>query len=547
MKLIIFFIVLLFETFVFAQNNRYFNAGFFTNSQYYVDDKKTGDFNEENNFRSNNYLNLNYQINRFTIQAQFEGYTPNALLNFSPNFNNAFNIATYSLNYQNKKLNTTLGYFYDQFGSGLIFRAFEDRELGINNAVFGGLFSYQLTSFLKLKGFYGKQRKGFKLSDGNLKGANIKLSLSNLLQLKKIQFDYEFSYIARYQNVVTTNPLFNKTTNSFANAIYFSKDTFYATAEYVFKNKDALVENKTIFDARLFSGNAFLFNTGFSINSLSIDATFRRIENMHSYTDRTQRGNPFNDQLVNYIPSLTKQHDFSLANIYVYQAQPQLSFNPVGKSGEIGFQIDAFYKFKRGTNIGGKYGTQIAINYALWNGLDAIYNLGDRTYSSQFLSFGTKYYTDFNIEIRKKWSKKITTINTLMWQFYNKKWLEDSVGEINTFLILSETSYKFSNIHSTRLKLEHLQSNNDTKSWVAATFEIYVKNTSIYITDIYNYENNNSVEKFHYYNIGGSYSKSKYRFSLNYGRQRGGLVCVGGVCRLVPRTTGLSFTLNATF
>jgi len=134
------------------------------------------------------------------------------------------------------------------------------------------------------------------------------------------------------------------------------------------------LKTKLFFDTRLFSGNAFLFNTRFSINSLSIDTTFRRLENMYSYTGRTQRANLFNNQSVNYIPNLTKQQGFSLANIYIYQAQPQLSFNPTGKSGEIGFQIDAFYKFKRCTNIDGKYDTQIALNYAFWNGLNATYN-----------------------------------------------------------------------------------------------------------------------------------------------------------------------------
>jgi len=546
-KIITLIIILLYGTFMFSQNNTLFNAGLFSNSQYYVDNKKTGDFNESNRFRSNNYLNLNYQFNNITAQIQFEGYAPNALLNFSTNYNNSFNIATFSLNYKTQKLNATLGYFYDQFGSGLIFRAFEDRHLGINNAIFGGFFSYQLTNFFKVKGFYGKQRKGFKLSEGNLKGINTKLDFSDLLHLKKIQFSYEFSYVGRYQHVEKTNPLFNKTTNSFSNAIYFTKKNFYANAEYVFKNKDALVENKTIFDSRLFSGNALLFNTGFTINNFSMNGTFRRVENMYFYTDRTQRGNPFNNQQVNYIPSLTKQQDFSLANIYVYQAQPQLSFDPVGKSGEIGFQIDAFYKLKRGSKLGGKYGTQLSLNYSRWSGLNAIYNLGDRIYSSKFLSFGTKYYSDFNIEIRKKWSKKITTLNTFMWQFYNKKWLEDSIGEINTFLILSETSYKLNSKISTRLKLEHLQSKNNTKNWFAATSEFYFNNFSVYISDIYNYGNNNTIEKIHYYNFGGRYSKNKYRFSLNYGRQRGGLICVGGICRLVPRTTGLSATINANF
>jgi hypothetical protein len=515
--------------------------------QYYIDDNKTGDFNETNPFRSNNYLTVNYTFNRFTANLQLESYAPKPLLNYSPNYEDSFNIATYSLNYKTKKLNATLGYFYEQFGSGLLFRAFEDRQLGINNAVFGGLIFYKLTDFLELKSFYGKQRKGFKLSEGTINGAQTKINFSNLLQLKKFQFNYEFSFVSRYQNLSKTNPLFNKRTNAFSNAIYFSKNSFYLNSEYVFKNKDALVENETVFESRLFSGNALLINTGFSVNTFSVDASFRRIENMYFYLNRKQRGNPFNDQLVNYIPSLTKQQDFSLANIYVYQSQPQLSFNPTGKSGEIGFQIDAFYKIKRNTKLGGKYGTQIALNYALWHALDATYNLGNRKYKSKFLSFGTKYYSDFNIEIRKKWSKNLTTTNTIMWQFYNKKWLEDSVGEINAFLILNETSYRFNTKISARLKLEHLQSKTDSKNWLAYTPEIYFNSFSIYFSDVYNYGNDNTIEKIHYYNVGSSYSKNNYRVTLNYGRQRGGLICVGGVCRLVPRTTGLSATINASF
>ncbi|PID69764.1 MAG: thiol:disulfide interchange protein [Flavobacteriales bacterium] len=36
------------------------SVGFESNMQYYVDDKKTGDFKEDHRFRSNNYLKVNY-------------------------------------------------------------------------------------------------------------------------------------------------------------------------------------------------------------------------------------------------------------------------------------------------------------------------------------------------------------------------------------------------------------------------------------------------------------------------------------------------------
>jgi hypothetical protein len=32
----------------------------------------------------------------------------------------------------------------------------------------------------------------------------------------------------------------------------------------------------------------------------------------------------YNDRIMNFVPSLTKQHHYNLANIYVYQAQPNV-------------------------------------------------------------------------------------------------------------------------------------------------------------------------------------------------------------------------------
>ncbi len=62
---------------------------------------------------------------------------------------------------------------------------------------------------------------------------------------------------------------------------------------------------------------------------------------------------------------------------------------------------------------------------------------------------------------------------------------------------------------------------------------------------MYNY--GNDLRKIHYYNFGGSYSSGTTRVALNYGRQRGGLLCVGGVCRIVPESTGIGMTLNVSF
>ena len=60
-------------------------------------------------------------------------------------------------------------------------------------------------------------------------------------------------------------------------------------------------------------------------------------------------------------------------------------------------------------------------------------------------------------------------------------------------------------------------------------------------------DSDDPAEKIHYYNIGSGYAFGANRFALNYGRQRGGLICVGGVCRFVPESSGFTANLILAF
>ena len=86
-------------------------------SAYYLDDTKTGDFNYNNRFRSNNYLNIKSNIAKnWNLELQIESYAPNALLNYSPNLKDT-GISTFKFQYTNEKIDLTIGNFYQQFGS----------------------------------------------------------------------------------------------------------------------------------------------------------------------------------------------------------------------------------------------------------------------------------------------------------------------------------------------------------------------------------------------------------------------------------------------
>lgn len=539
-------------TFVFAQENGQFSGGLESNSQYYVDDSKTGDFTEEDNFRSNNYLRLTYDYKNWFANVQIESYEPQALLNFYPKYEST-DIGTFAVGYKSNKFEATLGYFYEQFGSGLALRSWEDRQLGINNALRGANIKYRPTNDVELTALYGRQRDGFEVSRGDVYGFNAEVGLDQLFKLESSSLGVGFSYVGRSEDLDITNPNFNANTNMFSGRVDFSEGNFYSSLEYVAKGEDVYVELGNIIEDKYFNGNALLLNLGFAKSGLGVDATFRRMENMNFYSQRDLSANVYNQDFINYLPALTKQHDYGLTNIYVYQSQPKLTFNPLGKLGEIGGQIDVFYTFKKGSTLGGKYGTKIAANYAAWFGLKADFDVSNRTFdNSSFLGFGEKYFNEASLEIRKKLSSNWSTIFTLVNTYYNKRYVEDTIGEVNATAVVGEATYKFGSGKSIRAELSHLFSDDKTSKragdWAGGTLEYnFNSRISIYATDIWNYGNPNEDEQIHYYTFGGSFTKGATRIGASYGRQRGGLVCVGGICRFVPENTGFTLNLSTSF
>lgn len=65
--------------------------------------------------------------------------------------------------------------------------------------------------------------------------------------------------------------------------------------------------------------------------------------NLDNYPTLSSTSLNYNDKILNFVPSLTKQHHSNLANIYVYQAQFQVVMDEstqINKFGEIGGQFD---------------------------------------------------------------------------------------------------------------------------------------------------------------------------------------------------------------
>lgn len=517
---------------------------------WYLDDAKIKleSTEADDRLRANSYLKLDYSYYNFTTGIQVESYESKALLNYSPKFEGT-KLGTFYLNYSNSKntLDVTVGHFYEKFGNGLVLRTWEDKPLGVQNSLVGGKIKYKPWKALELTTIYGSQRNGFAtdLSESTLFGFNSDLKISSILKSKSSNYGLGFSYVNKHEpEIDVPSDVYLVSSRGF-----FKRKGFSFDVEYVFKSKDALVEFESVKPEYLFDGDALLLNLGYAKKGFGVNANLRRTENFGFYSERKLSRNSFNQGLLNYIPSITKQFDYSLTNIYVYQSQPNIRFEPDGnKAGEIGGQIDVFYNLKKGSTLGGKNGLNLAFNTSLWHGLKGRFDADQRKYAADFLGFGEKFYSDYSIEIRKNVTKKWTSIFSYLQQYYNAKYVEETYGEINSKTLVWDNLYNFSGSKTLKLELQHQWADASFKNWAAGLIEYnFNSQWSVFNNNLYNYGNADDTKKINYYSFGTTYSKSATRVQLSYGRQRGGLVCIGGVCRFVPESSGLTLNFNYSF
>ena len=555
MKRYVFLAILMATISIFAQEETTgsFFGGFESNSQWLQPDDNLIMFDPgsspipEDRFRANNYMLLNYSYGKFTAGIQYESYLPSSLLGYSSDFDGNNGVALYYLNYKNEQLDITGGYFYEQFGNGLLLRTWEDRQLGINTAMHGARVKFSPLHYLDFTGLVGQLRDGFQLSEGVITGLDANLDIASMAKIENLDLRFGASYVNRYQDRGTNLEIPNNVA-MYGSRLDFSVGRFYGGIEAGIKEEDVIAFDDVLISNRLYDGTALQVNLGYSQKGLGINSTFRRLENFSFYSDRLAEGNLFNQQLINYTPGLTKQQDYMLTNIYVYNPQPRLITDDLEQRvGEVGVQTDVFYTFPKESFLG-KYRTKIAANFSYWAGLDATF-YDDISYDVEFIGKGNRYFRDINFEIKNSWNSTFSSVLTFQNVITDKGiFLGGPLGQqgdIEATIAVVEGTKKFDGGKSLRLVGQHLWTEQDRKNWAAFVAEYsFNSSLSLYVADSFNYEGEGEL---HYYSVGGSYTKNNTRLGVNYGRQRGGLICIGGVCRFVPANTGLSVNLSVNF
>lgn len=523
------------STYTFAQNNEgQFHGNFQVDAQVYRNDSAIGATVPPERMGLNSYANFNYTKGNFTAGLRYEGYM-NALLGYDDEYD-GIGVPFRFITYQTDELEVTVGNFYEQFGNGLIFRSYEDKALGYDNAMDGIKIKYNPFPGLYLKGFTGKQRSYFSQGPGIVRGLDGELFINdffNALSNSRSQFIIGGSFISKFQK--DEDPLFNLPENvgSFAGRATYIRGGFNLSAEYAYKYPDPSADNGFITKY----GDAVLINATYSAKGLGVYLSIKRVDNMSFRSDRTAT---LNNLQINYIPAITKNHTYSLAAMYPYATQP---------NGEIGLQGEIIYNFPKETTLGGAYGTNISVNFSRINSLKTTKTAGHSGYTSDYLGIGDElYFQDINVKIHKKisskWKAELNYLNII----YNKDVIQGlaGYGTIHANIAIADVTYKFKPKHTFRVELQGLFTEQDHGNWAMGLLEYTLApRWFVNISDQYNY--GNKEDQLHYFNVAAGYKKGANRIQLGYGRQREGIVCIGGVCRSVPAASGFNISITSSF
>lgn len=531
-----------------GQNAPQVNGNFSMDAQYYREDSIIGAEVPDEIMGLIGWGNIIYRQGDFQAGVRFETYEPRTLGYPAGQPYSGSGIGYRYATYTKDDLELTVGNYYEQFGTGLVFRSYEERYLGVDNAMDGARLKFKPFRGIYLKGIIGRQRFGFEneptKGDGILRGFDAEISINELLDSARADAKWNYtlggSFVSRYQ--ADNDPIYNYPENVgiYGARLNATSLKWNVVAEWAHKINDPNVSNGNIFK----EGEAFLFNTTYSVKGLGISAGVHSFDNMFFQSDRGAPS-PF-DLNINFLPPLAKQHTYNLAaTLYPYATQP---------NGEFAYQGEIFYKIKKGTKLGGKYGTKITVNYSTAYSLDSTRIASDtlqRTgYSTTLFSPGDrKYFEDFNIEIRKKFSRKVEMAGSYYRFIYDIDQIQGKPGKppVEANLFVLETLWKYTTKNSLRSELQFLQTEQDQGNWTTVLIEFtFSPHWFISALDQYNFGNDGADGIHHPFGTVG-YIRGGNRFAVSYGRQRAGIFCVGGVCRNVPASNGLALSVTSTF
>ena len=496
----------------------------------------------------NTRADILYQNGGFSAGLRFEMYH-NPLLGFDAEWKGQ-GLAHYFVAYNSERLSVTVGHFYEQFGSGLILRSYEDRYLGLDNAIFGLNVALRPWQGVTVKALAGKQRHYWGLGDGLVRGVDAEVNLAEAikpLQGGKLRAIIGAGFVSKYEAdamILADQPGYRLKLplNVGAGAVRaeLGWGGWSLQAEYARKGQDPSVVN----DYTYREGEALTATLAYSQRGFSATLQAKRVENMAFKSMRTIPGQQL---YINYLPAITKNHTYAFLTMYPYATNVM---------GEQGLQADVMWKVKKDTWLGGKYGMDVRLNSAVVCGLDTARTGGAGTdgYSVNG-GLGPLLFGEASVEVARKLSKTVKLTLTYAYQAFNPVVEGELPGLYHNNIVVADATWRVSKQHTLRFEGEWMGSDSRRDAsaghtdprlgdWLMGLVEWSIgSHWFVSLSDQWAYNDGQG----NYYNISAGYTHGATRLQLGYGKQRRGMLCIGGVCREVPASNGLTLSLTTSF
>ncbi|MBL7807474.1 MAG: hypothetical protein JNN28_06665 [Saprospiraceae bacterium] len=538
-----------------AQNNSHITGSLQANGNFFfAADSVLGTAGipqyDHQKFGAETWLSLNYSHNGLDAGVRFDMFNNSNLLNPNASYSDV-GLGRWFIRKQIDKFDIAGGYLYDQIGSGIIYRSYEERTLMIDNALLGAQVGYRINDNWKIRAFSGRQKQQFSRYGTILRGGAIegfikpdstknftlapgagivgrtytdetiddaKFEVAGYFRDEQIELQYN-TYAATIFNTLTAGDF-----TWYVEAAGKTKDVIYdpnAPRSILIGTEIDTVAGKLVNR----KGYTVYTSMSYSKKGLGITLEAKRTK------DFAFRQNPNALGIqgpINFLPPMAKQNTYRLTARFAPATQ---------ELGEQAFQLDVRYKLNKKLSVG--------------------LNVSD----IQFLD-GTELYREITPEFTYKQKRKWQLIGGLQILKYNIFVYQGKDKYVDALTPYGEFLYKFSPRRSIRIEAQYLHTEDEFGSWVNGLVEVgLAPHWIFYASDMYKLKHGSldpslSPEKAkdkvkydgtHFPSLGVVYSRKSNRVSLAYVKQVEGINCAGGICRLEPAFHGVRLTLNSSF
>jgi hypothetical protein len=490
---------------------------------------------------SEGWLDLRYNIKGYTFFLRADAFNNSNLKNPTA-ANSDFGVGAWSITKDMKDLSITVGSIYDQVGSGIMFRAYEDRGLLIDNALVGIELKYKLTSNVNLKGFTGQQKDNYGVSnlryapvirgfnaEGDFNAGKVHI-LPGVGVLNRTLDAASMSQIVATLNSYQISDRFEPKYNMYAfcgyNTLTYKNFSWYAEGDY--KTHEAIY-NPYVNLLQDKPGNVEYTSINYGKKGIALNVNGKRTDN---FVMRTSPNEILLDGMLNRQPVIANLRPERLIARYTPASQD---------ISELAGTANLLLSPNDVTNFNLTY-THI------------------NTLANKDLY--REAYVEGNYQGLDNWIFQVGVqyleYNILLYQSDSKHASAPVLYAVTPF---TEITYRLNEKKSIRAELQYMDTKQDYGSWAFALIEYdFAPKWSVSASDMFNITINKnpdnpnfsdpgfqSKKANNYYNLFVAYTKGPHRFSLAYVKQVDGINCTGGVCRYEPAFSGVKATITSSF